>query len=58
MYHSKSDKMVSYAIAKASAARFQSCQLHSYEKEDHYSEKMIGDVVRNTTVAPTSDRIS
>ena len=58
MYHSKSDKMVPYAIAKASAARLQSCQLHSYEKEDHYSEKMIGDVIGNTAVASTADRIS
>jgi pimeloyl-ACP methyl ester carboxylesterase len=55
IYHSKADKMVPYTIAEASAARLKCCQLHSYEKEDHYSEKMIGDVIQNTNTATSME---
>jgi pimeloyl-ACP methyl ester carboxylesterase len=55
MYHSKADKMVPYRIAEASAARLTCCRLYPYENEEHYSEQMLGDVIRNTTGAASME---
>jgi pimeloyl-ACP methyl ester carboxylesterase len=51
IYYSKADKMVPYAIVETSTTRLKCRQLHPYENEDHYSEKMLGDVIRNICVA-------
>lgn len=51
IYYSKADKMVPYAIVEASATRFKCCQLHPYENENHYSEKILSDAIQNTAVS-------
>jgi hypothetical protein len=50
IYYSKGDKMIPFRIAEASASKLEMAMLYPYENEEHYSEKMLGDLFKNAKV--------